>query len=221
MRYKDCLLQAESLTRDAPNCSRVHPPRLAPGSSVGSVMLLIHIQGRSGHTEEGRAPGSPTALLTGAHAPRESRACLPLLEVPAFAYNGGLPSNGGGRHLAPPRWVVVKGPAPSRPASGSASLFEGLRGEPGLSASSEQVKVWVTQLVPVHDVSRRGGKGPSSACSGAFSCLGLLEGGLRLGPFPSFLGEGVGWGGLCWQRPRRCQILALGAHSWKSQPLGH
>lgn len=35
--------------------------------------------------------------------------------------------------------------------------------------------------------------GPSSACSGASSCLasGLPEGGLRPGPFPRFLGRGV------------------------------
>lgn len=80
--------------------------------------------------------------------------------------------------------MVGKGPAPSRAASGSASLFEGPRGEPGVSASSEQVKVWISQPVLAHAVSRGGGKGTSSACSGAFSCLGLLEGGLGLGPFP-------------------------------------
>ena len=28
-------------------------------------------------------------------------------------------------------------------------------------------------------------------------------------------------GGFCWQRPQRRQILALGAHSWKSRLLGH
>lgn len=109
--------------------------------------------------------------------------------------------------------MVGKGPAPSRAASGSAGLFEGPRGEPGVSASSEQVKVWVCQPVPAHAVSRGGGKGPSSACSGAFSCLGLLSVSL-------VRGLGGAGGGLCWQYPQRRQILALGAHCWKSQPLG-
>lgn len=187
MKYKDCFLQAASLTRDAPNCSRVHPPRPVPGSSVGSEVLLIHIQGSSGHTEEGMSPGLTDHTAGG--SPHTQR--IPGLPAAPGGPCPGLQLRGviQRRRKAPCSTevsLVVKDPALSPPASGSASLFESLRGEPDLSATSEQVKVWVTQLVPVHAGSRGGGIRPSSTCSGAFSCLGLQEGGLRLGPFSQF-----------------------------------
>lgn len=175
MKYKDCFLQAASLTRDAPNCSRVHPPSPVPEG------LLTHIQGSSGHTEERMSPGLTDGTAgAGPHTQR----------IPGLPAAPGDPCPG-----LPLRWkapcstevsLVVKDPALSRPASGSASLFASLRGEPDLSASSEQVKVWVTQLVPVHAGSRGGGIGPSCTCSWAFSCLGLLEEGLSLGPLSQF-----------------------------------